>query len=177
VIGAGPGTRVFLVPWTTDLRRSFDGLQGLVRSHLAENPRAGHLFVFCNQRRTRLKVLHFDGTRLCLWPEGKGTERCEQSAALALIRSLPALDGKIVTADPLHCQRKSAHAIVEKGGDYLSQIKGNQPGLLKQARALDALVGTPFLPRRRAVTAGSKSAPSMPSASSRWRPTFPSPAA
>ena len=34
----------------------------------------------------------------------------------------------------LHCQRKHARTIVEKGGDYLLQIKGNQPNLLKQAQ-------------------------------------------
>jgi predicted transposase YbfD/YdcC len=44
---------------------------------------------------------------------------------------LPALDGKTVTADPLHNQHKTACAIVEKGGEYLQQVKGNQPGLLK----------------------------------------------
>ncbi|MSU64227.1 MAG: DUF4338 domain-containing protein [Pedosphaera sp.] len=65
-------------------------------------------------------ALHEDGApqALGVYDQKEGTERCEQTAALALIQSLPALDGKIVTADPLHCQRKSAHAIVEKGGDY-----------------------------------------------------------
>ena len=39
------------------------------------------------------------------------------------LQNLPALDGKLITADPLHCQRKLARTIVEKGGDYLLQIK------------------------------------------------------
>ena len=93
--------------------------------------------------------------------------RMEPEPFAALLERLPALDGKIITADALHCQRASASAIVEKGGDYLVQIKGNQPRLLKQARALDALVGTPFLSRPNAGTAASKSAPSMPSPSNR----------
>jgi hypothetical protein len=46
----------------------------------------------------------------------------------------------------LHCQRAHARTIVDKGGDYLFQIKGNQPNLLKKARGLDALKDTPFLP-------------------------------
>lgn len=46
MIVAGPATRIFLAPGVTDLRRSFDGLHGLVRSQLSEDPRSGHLFLF-----------------------------------------------------------------------------------------------------------------------------------
>jgi Domain of unknown function (DUF4338)/DDE_Tnp_1-associated len=108
---------------------------------------------------------HEDGApqALAVYDQKEGTERCEQTAAVALLASLPALDGQIITADPLHCQRKTARVIVEKGGDYLLQIKGNQPKLLQQAQALDALAGTPFLSRPGADTAGWKSVPSMPS--------------
>jgi hypothetical protein len=66
----------------------------------------------------------------------EGTQRCEQTAARALIDGLASLDGQTVTADPLHCQRELARAIVDKGGEYLFQIKGNQPKLLKHARTL-----------------------------------------
>lgn len=51
MIVPGPATRIFLAPAPTDLRRSFDGLHGLVRSQLAEDPRSGHLFLFCNKPR------------------------------------------------------------------------------------------------------------------------------
>lgn len=90
---------------------------------------------------------HEDGApqALAVYDQKEGTERCELSAATALIEKLGALDGKIITADPLHCQRKTAHLIVQKGGDYLLQIKGNQPKLFKQAKALDRLKDTPFL--------------------------------
>jgi hypothetical protein len=110
---------------------------------------------------------HEDGApqALAVYDQKEGTERCEQTAATALIERLPALDGQIVTADPLHCQRKTARGIVEKGGDYLLQIKGNQPKLFQQAQARDALRGTPFLSRPGAGTDGSKSARSMPSPS------------
>ena len=112
---------------------------------------------------------HEDGApqALAVYDQKEATPRCEQTAATALIESLPALDGKIVTADPLHCQRKTARVIVEKGGDYLLQIKGNQPKLFKQAQALDALKGTPFLSRPGAGTAGLKSVASTPSPSNR----------
>ena len=112
---------------------------------------------------------HEDGApqARAVYDQKEGTARCEQTAATALLESLPALDGKLITADPLHCQRKTARILVEKGGDYLLQIKGNQPKLLKQARALDALAGPPFLSRPTAGTDGSKRARSMPSP---WNP-------
>jgi hypothetical protein len=78
------------------------------------------------------------------------------------LEGLPALDGKIITADPLHCQREHARTVVEKGGDYLYQIKGNQPNLLKQAQGLDALKDTPFLPSPSLATGESKPAACTP---------------
>ena len=112
---------------------------------------------------------HEDGApqAVGVYDQKEGTERCEQTAALALLKTLPALDGKIITADPLHCQRKTAHVIVEKGGDYLLQIKGNQPHLLQQAQGLDALESTPFLPTPNALMDESKCDNSTPSPSSR----------
>lgn len=91
---------------------------------------------------------HEDGApqAVAVYDQKEGTARCEQTAAAALLERLPALDGKIITADPLHCQRQHARTIVEKGGDYLLQIKGNQPNLLQQAQGLEALKDTPFLP-------------------------------
>ena len=116
---------------------------------------------------------HEDGApqAVAIYDQKEGTPRCELSAAAALLAQLPALDGKIITADPLHCQRKTATVIVEKGGDYLLQIKGNQPNLLKQARGFEALPATPFLPRSNPDTAGSRSGTCTPSPLNRSRPT------
>lgn len=69
----GPATRVFLAAGATDLRKSFEGLSGLVRHKLKEDPLSGHLFVFANRDRTRLKVLYFDGTGT--WVCAKRLER------------------------------------------------------------------------------------------------------
>jgi len=110
---------------------------------------------------------HEDGApqAIAVYDQKEGTERCELSAAGALLENLPALDGKMITADPLHCQRKHARLIVEKGGDYLLQIKGNQANLLKHAQGLDGLTSTPFLSRPSPDTDGSKPGGSMPSPS------------
>lgn len=90
---------------------------------------------------------HEDGAPVALtvYDQKEGTPRCELSAASALLQQLPALDGKMITADALHCQRTHAATIVQKGGDYLLQIKANQENLLKKAQALDGLKDTPFL--------------------------------
>ena len=112
---------------------------------------------------------HEDGApqAVAVYDQKEGTPRCEQTAAAALLEKLPALDGKIITADPLHCQRQHARTIVEKGGDYLLQIKGNQPNLLQQAQGLDALKDTPFLPTPKPAMAGLNPAGSIPSPSNR----------
>jgi hypothetical protein len=98
---------------------------------------------------------HEDGApvALAVYDQKEGTQRCELSAASALLENLPALDGKMITADALHCQRTHAATIVEKGGDYLLQIKANQENLLKKAQALDGLKHTPFLTKPERGTA------------------------
>lgn len=108
---------------------------------------------------------HEDGApqAMAVYDQKEGTQRCELSAADALLEQLPALDGKLITADPLHCQRKHARVIVEKGGDYLLQIKGNQPHLLQKAQGLDSLPHTPFLRTPSPPTDESKPEGSTPS--------------
>jgi hypothetical protein len=92
---------------------------------------------------------HEDGSpqAAVVYDQKKGTKRCEIKAAQTLLKSAPGLDGKTLTADPLHCQRKTARLIVEKGGDYLLQIKDNQPNLFKQAKAIGA-ADPPFFSAR-----------------------------
>jgi transposase len=58
----GPATRIYLAAGATDLRKSFEGLTDLVRHRFQEDPLSGHLFVFSNRRKTRVKVLYWDGS-------------------------------------------------------------------------------------------------------------------
>lgn len=73
MIGVGYATRIYLAVEPTDMRKSFEGLSGLVREKLREDPLSGHLFLFCNRLRTRLKVLYWDGNGL--WVCAKRLER------------------------------------------------------------------------------------------------------
>jgi len=71
----GSTTRVYLAVGATDMREGMDGLSGLVKSQLESDPTSGHLFVFCNAGRTRLKLIYFDGsgTWLCAKRLEEGT--------------------------------------------------------------------------------------------------------
>jgi transposase len=50
MFGVGPATRIYLAAGTTDMRKGFDGLHGLVRDRLMCDPLSGHVFLFCNAR-------------------------------------------------------------------------------------------------------------------------------
>lgn len=64
MIPVGPATRIYLACDPTDMRKSFEGLSDLVRHRMGGDPLSGHLFVFVNRRKTRLKLLYFDGSGL-----------------------------------------------------------------------------------------------------------------
>lgn len=69
----GPATRIYLAAGATDLRKSFEGLSDWVRHRFQQDPLSGHLFVFANRGRTRLKLLYWDGSGL--WCCAKRLER------------------------------------------------------------------------------------------------------
>lgn len=55
-------TKIYVATGATDMRKSFNGLYALVLGTLEQDPLHGHLFLFCNRRRDRLKVFFWDGT-------------------------------------------------------------------------------------------------------------------
>ena len=61
------GWRYFLYQPPCDMRKSFDGLQGIVQNQFQEKLESGKVFIFLNKRRDRLKLLHFDGEGFCLF--------------------------------------------------------------------------------------------------------------
>lgn len=66
MFGFGPATRIYVAAGATDMRKAFEGLYGLVRDRLLCEPRSGHVFVFCNGQRNRLKFLFFEESGLCV---------------------------------------------------------------------------------------------------------------
>ena len=67
------GGRIFLVAGPTDMRKSFNGLAGIVRERLQADPMSRHLFFFCNRDRNRLKVLVADESGM--WVLSKRLDR------------------------------------------------------------------------------------------------------
>jgi transposase len=77
-----PGAvRIYLYRVATDMRKSFDGLSGLVRGHFQEDVLSGSLFVFVNRRRTYTKILYWDGDGFAIWAKRleRGTFRLPAS--------------------------------------------------------------------------------------------------
>jgi transposase len=83
MLSLSPATRVYVALAPIDLRGSFNRLTALVKNTLESDPLSGHLFVFTNQLRNRLKVLYWDGSGFWVcakrleqgrfaWPQGTG---------------------------------------------------------------------------------------------------------
>ena len=73
MFGLGPATKVYVAVSAIDMRKGFDGLYGLVRDQLGQDPLSGHLFLFTNRPHTRLKALVWDGSGL--WVCAKRLEK------------------------------------------------------------------------------------------------------
>ncbi|HZC23787.1 MAG TPA: IS66 family insertion sequence element accessory protein TnpB [Candidatus Binatia bacterium] len=97
MFGLGLATKIYVAVEAVDMRKGFEGLYGLVRDQLGTDPLSGHLFLFSNRTRTRLKALVWDGSGLWVcakrlekgrfrWPKAEGrhsvTMRSEELAML-----------------------------------------------------------------------------------------------
>jgi transposase len=96
MLNVSAATKVFVAIEPLDLRRSFNGLFACVQQQLRLDPLSGHLFVFTNRARNRLKILVWDGSGLWVcakrlergrfaWPRGEqrvATLRGEELVAL-----------------------------------------------------------------------------------------------
>ena len=67
MFGLTAATRIYLYRGACDMRKSFDGLCGIVRSDLGADPLSGSLFVFVNRRRSLVKLLYWDRDGLAIW--------------------------------------------------------------------------------------------------------------
>jgi transposase len=105
VFGLGPATKIYIAVEAVDLRKGFDGLYGLVRDQLRQDPLSGHLFLFSNRTRSRLKALVWDGSGLWVcakrlekgrfrWPAARETQRSVTVRAEELAMLVNGLDLK-----------------------------------------------------------------------------------
>ncbi len=58
---------IYLYLDNVDFRKSINGLVVVVEQHLALSPFSDALFVFCNKKRDKLKILYWDKTGFALW--------------------------------------------------------------------------------------------------------------
>ena len=87
---------------------------------------------------------HNNGAPVAMATYQGAKDDCEMPVSRRLLENhQPSLDGAVVTADPLHCQKKTARAVVENGGDYIFGLKDNQPTIAERARQI--LEGAPPL--------------------------------
>jgi transposase len=109
VIGGLGRARVFAYGAPADMRKSYEGLSGLVREELSRDPLSGDLYLFVNRLRHRAKVLHWDGTGLCvyakrlekgrfacLWREAEGGELALSESELRLFLEGCDLIGRVM---------------------------------------------------------------------------------
>jgi transposase len=96
VLSLSPATRVLLAIQPIDMRRSFNGLYADVQTVLGQDPLSGHLFLFTNKRRNRVKVVYWDGSGLWVcakrlergvfgWPTGQEAGVCLRPEELQML--------------------------------------------------------------------------------------------
>jgi len=112
MLSLSPNTRIFLATEPTDMRKGFDGLFALVETVIEQDPFAGHLFLFRNRNRDRVKILYWDRDGLAQW-----YKRLEKGSF-----QFPT----DVTADeerPRSCEIRADELAMLLGGLDLSQVK------------------------------------------------------
>lgn len=74
----GSSHRFYIYDGNCDMRKSFDGLCGLVSSAMQRQPTSGEVYVFLNRSRTHIKLLHWESGGFVLY-----YKRLEQGTFLA----------------------------------------------------------------------------------------------
>jgi transposase len=67
MLSISPAIRIFVHTLPTDMRKSFDGLYGIVQHAFSKDVFQGDYFVFLNRARDRCKILYWDRDGLVVW--------------------------------------------------------------------------------------------------------------
>lgn len=67
MISLPANVRILAYTGVTDMRKSFNGLSGLVAEHFDVELLSGHLFLFFNRKRDSVKILTWDRDGLLIW--------------------------------------------------------------------------------------------------------------
>ena len=118
MISLARGIRVYAYAAPSDMRKGYEGLSALVRHDLGRDPLSGDLYLFCNRLRHRAKVLHWDGTGLCiyakrlekgrfacLWREGHRNELTLSESELRLFLEGSQLVGRVALSPTHLCEK------------------------------------------------------------------------
>ncbi len=71
----GDSVEVYLYRGVVDMRKSIDGLSAIVEQELGLSPFTAALYVFCNRRRDKIKVLYWERAGFVLWYKRLEKER------------------------------------------------------------------------------------------------------
>ena len=83
MLNFAPELKIYLHAGPVDMRKSYDGLFGIVSTSFQRDVRDGGLFLFINRRRDRLKLLYWDTDGLAIWMKRLEGGRFQQLAAAA----------------------------------------------------------------------------------------------
>jgi transposase len=98
MLSIAPQMRILVAVEPADFRKGIDGLAGLCRNILREDPFSGGVFVFRNRRATAIKILVYDGQGfwLCQKRLSKGRFQWWPESAAAAVREMDARDLQLV---------------------------------------------------------------------------------
>jgi hypothetical protein len=140
VLSLASTLRIFLAVEPADMRKGFDGLSQLVRERIAQDPLSGHLYVFRNKRRDRVKILYWDKDGFALWYKKQASDCTRPRPFTGNLGHTNNLAGRPVTA-----------------GGVGSNLQSSRPRRRSMSRSGSALVpprAHRASGRRRAIVSG-----------------------
>jgi hypothetical protein len=122
MLNLAASTRVFLAVEPTDMRKGFDGLFTLIESVIRQDPFSGHLFVFRNRRRDRLKIMWWDRDGLAIWYKRLEKGSFQFPTDLASNGASANSDGQ----RPARCEMRAEEFAMLLGGIDLAGVRRRQ---------------------------------------------------